>query len=400
LVQAKDKFPAAFDLGKLVDTRERRRIVGDFTLTITDAVAGRTYPDTIAKAASGYDTHGYVIDPFLLLRHPSRRTLTSYVPYRCLLAKGLEGIIVTGIALSAHRDAQPVVRMQPDIQNQGYAAGAAAAMASRAKSSIRKIDLRALQKHLVAIGNLPASVLSDADSFPLPDQEVAAAVPRILEDYRSAAVVMAHPQVAKPLLEEAYRQAAGDRQLLYAKVLAMLGSDTGLDTLLAELDQSDAWDDVPDWRIPAEAPGFPRVGWSMSHLDNTIVAIGRSRNDRGLPALLRRLSLLTPDTSFSHHRAVALALESLADRRAAQPLGELLRRPGMSGYAVTSIAAGEAPDSFRMQATRELMLARVLYRCGDWENLGQETLAEYARDLRGHFARHASAVLESKPASE
>ena len=37
---------------------------------------------------------------------------------------------MTGIGLSAHRDAQPVVRMQPDIQNQGYAAGVAAAMAA------------------------------------------------------------------------------------------------------------------------------------------------------------------------------------------------------------------------------------------------------------------------------
>ena len=31
-VYAKEKFSKAFDLGQLVDTRERRRIVGDFTL--------------------------------------------------------------------------------------------------------------------------------------------------------------------------------------------------------------------------------------------------------------------------------------------------------------------------------------------------------------------------------
>ena len=131
MVSAKDQFGDSFDLGQLVDTRQRRRIVGDYTLTTFDEFTHRTFADSIALAMAGYDTHGYVIDPCMLLRHPAGR-LTTYVPYRCLLPRGLEGLLVTGIGLSAHRDAQPVVRMQPDIQNQGYAAGAAAAMAVRA----------------------------------------------------------------------------------------------------------------------------------------------------------------------------------------------------------------------------------------------------------------------------
>jgi len=46
---------------------------------------------------------------------------------------------------------------------------------------------------------------------------------------------------------------------------------------------------------------------------------------------------------------------------------------------------------------KELYLARALYRCGDHEGLGQNTLREYSRDLHGHYARHAKAVL--KPAT-
>jgi hypothetical protein len=38
-----------------------------------------------------------------------------------------------------------------------------------------------------------------------------------------------------------------------------------------------------------------------------------------------------------------------------------------------------------------------LYRCGDHEGLGEKILKEYASDLRGHYARHAAAVLEEKP---
>jgi hypothetical protein len=43
----------------------------------------------------------------------------------------------------------PVIRMQADIQNQGYAAGVAAATAACSGRSLREIDIRALQKHLV-----------------------------------------------------------------------------------------------------------------------------------------------------------------------------------------------------------------------------------------------------------
>ena len=51
--------------------------------------------------------------------------------YRLTDIVGLDGILVSGIGISAQRDAQPLVRMQPDVQNQGYAAGVAAAMAAK-----------------------------------------------------------------------------------------------------------------------------------------------------------------------------------------------------------------------------------------------------------------------------
>ena len=266
-VYAKEKYSSSFDLGQLVDTRERRRIVGDFTLTVLDQVAGRTFPDTIAKSKTNYDTHGYIVEPYFLLRHPHGRTFTSYVPYRCLLPKGTEGLLVTGIGLSAHRDAQPIVRMQPDIQNQGYAAGAAAAMAARSGTLLRHIDIRALQQHLVDIGNLPESVLTDEDSHPLPADRVAEAVQTILDDDRSLAIILGHRETSLPLLQQAYRAATGEQQIACAKVLGMMGDATGLKTLLEELEQAKDWDEVPAWNSSAkDSPNPQRVGWSVSHV--------------------------------------------------------------------------------------------------------------------------------------
>jgi hypothetical protein len=140
----------------------------------------------------------------------------------------------------------------------------------------------------------------------------------------------------------------------------------------------------------------------MSPLDNLLVAMGRSGDRRALPAVLEKLKLLTAESEFSHHRAVGLALELIGDPSAAQPLAELLAKPGMSGYAQTSVESaiqretpgGTNSEQTRRESLRELLLARALYRCGDYQNVGRKTLETYSKDLRGHLARHAQAVLD------
>jgi hypothetical protein len=81
----------------------------------------------------------------------------------------------------------------------------------------------------------------------------------------------------------------------------------------------------------------------------------------------------------------------------------LLSKPGMQGYALTNIdrARREVSPSptdtvARNNSLRELVLARALYRCGDYHRLGEKILKQYAADLRAHYARHASAILQQK----
>jgi hypothetical protein len=412
LVYAKQKFASAFDLGQLVDTRERRQIMGDFTVTLLDQMSGRTYPDTIVHAMTNYDTHGFTVAPYSQLKHPLRTRFFSFLPYRCLLPTGLEGILVSGIGISAQRDAQPLVRMQPDVQNQGYAAGVAAAMAAESGESLRSIDVRALQRHLVEIGNLPEEVLSHADSFPADDDDLVAAVESVRGESEGLALVFAHADRSLPLLREAYQESSGRDQLAYAKILGMLGDDTGFETLAAAVRKADAWDEPPSWKITADEPGYRDVGWSLSKLDNTILALARTGRGDAVPLILDKLKTLTPRSAFSHHRSVALALETLGDSRAAEPLAGLLQQPGMTGHVhrsleqavVDDVAAKPVPErvrsawdaSNRTHAVRELALARALLRCGDHQGLAVRILTGYTYDLRGHFARHATALLESE----
>jgi hypothetical protein len=184
--------------------------------------------------------------------------------------------------------------------------------------------------------------------------------------------------------------------LTYAHILGILRDPAGFDTLVEAVEARE-WD--KGWKYT----GMGQYGPSMSELDSLIIALGRTRRDQALEPILAKVRQLRPDDALSHHRAVAEALETLCNPGAAKPLAELLQKPGMAGhaYANLDVATKNIPPnpedtSTRECSLRELFLARALYRCGDADGLGEKTLTEYARDLRGHYARHALAILQEK----
>jgi hypothetical protein len=364
---------SAFDVGQLIDTRERRRIVGDFVIDPLDELNGRTYPDSIVECASDFDSHGYTIHPCFALVPPDKSGIRPFVPYRALLPKGLEGVLVTGLGVSAHRDAVPPIRMQPDLHNQGYAAGVAAAASAKAGVGLRRIDVRELQRHLVEIGNLPAGVLTAADSFPPDPKAVAAAVERMGDGYAGAALVMWDAKTSLPLLRAAYGRATGPQRLVYAHTLAMLGDASGVEVLIEAVGAA-SWDKGWNFR------GMGQYGASLSRLDSMVLALGYARDRRAIPVLIAKARELTGSSEFSHCRAVAVALEQTADPSAAGELAGALGR----------LTGGRRDRNF---ALREITLARALFRCGDRDGTGRRVLEEYLRDDRGPFARHAAAVL-------
>jgi len=396
-VMARARFAQDYDLGQLIDTRERRRIVGDFVIDPLDIWNHRTYPDTVVVARSNFDTHGFTVHPVFTIRPPDRADIDVNVPYRALLPRGIDGLIVIGLGVSAHRDAMPVIRMQADIQNQGYAMGRAAAMLAKTGRSTRQLDIKALQKHLVEIGNLPPRVLTDTDSFPLPDARLDQAVTRVVNDYADIQVLLSDPDRALPRLHKAYASATDPNRLVYAHIMGMFGDATGADTLLEAVAKAE-WD--KGWRFT----GMGQFGPSMSRLDSLIIALGRTRDPRALDVILQKLRALGPSREFSHYRALAVALETLADPRAARPLYDLLQQPGMTGHALLDIrqALARQPKSPTDTSTREkslteLHLARALFRCGDFNRQGRSILEQYTHDLRAPYARHATAVLQASP---
>lgn len=401
---ATEKFKNFYDLSPVINSRERRRIVGDHVMSPLDEINNRTYEDTVVYCYSNFDSHGYTVHPAFFLMEPPHKGVYTNVPYRALLPKGLDGILVVGLGVSAQRDAVPVIRMQPDLQNEGYAAGVAASMASKAGTSTRAVDIKKLQAHLVEIGSLPKSVLTDKDSYPLPTEKVEEAVKSLKDNYKGVTLVLACPEQSLPLLRKAFAESASAQdQLVYAHVLGMMGDDVGALALATAVRDAD-WD--KGWNFK----GMGQFGWTVSRLDSLLIALGKTRNRQALPILIQKAKTLDATSEFSHMRAVALAMEAIGDPAAADVLAELLGKPGMMGHWATSQTQARSADApqartgvaientktryeDRTGALREIVLARALYRCGDRNGLGRKILTEYASDVRAHFAAHARAVL-------
>jgi hypothetical protein len=291
-----------------------------------------------------------------------------------------------------------LIRMQPDIQNQGYVAGMIAVRALREGVTMRCVNIATLQDELVKQEIIPESALGAKDSYPLPQEKIAEAVKSVKSGTGMAAIIT-NPDAALPLLRQAYASAATDEEkLAYARILGVLRDPTGTETLIKEIERQ-GWD--KGWNYT----GGGQYGNALSPLDRTIVALARTGDKRALEPILKKTAELDAKSDFSHARAVGLALEMIGagEPKAAAALVDLLNKPAMQGYVVLTpeVAAkfsGASPgdNSTRQTSIRELTLARALYRCGDKDGLGKKILEQYAQDLRGHMARHAQAVLEEK----
>lgn len=389
---AREKFKEAFDAGQLVDSRERRRIVGEYEVTPMDIRLKRTFPDTIVKARSNFDTHGFTVHPLFFIVLPDHEPMEAYVPLRALMPKGISNLLVTGLGISAHRDAMPVIRMQADVQNQGYAAGYLAAfMVSQGLGDFRRVDVGQAQEHLAEVGILGPEMVRPEDSFPLPRAEVQRALDRSPTDPDLIDRVFTLSREERiRCLREHYGKApdlAAKRH--FAFVLAVLGDSTGLETLIEEVTSS-PWDKGWDYT------GMGQFGASMSALDTRIMALGMARSDAAIPCLLDKAQALPDLAAFSHYRALADVFMRLRPAGAVPLLEAFLERQGLTGNHLHSArdrmktAAGSAIEtSYRNAALIELHLAAALFAIEPSHQLARRILEAFARDVRGLFARFA-----------
>jgi hypothetical protein len=114
-----------------IGVRETRRITGATTLTGDQILEpGQTYAhrrDAIARCDYGVDIH----DPVGSKAEQVQVPQPYEIPYRCLLPRGVDNLLVAGRAISADHVALSSLRIQPNCYALGQAAGTAAALATQ-----------------------------------------------------------------------------------------------------------------------------------------------------------------------------------------------------------------------------------------------------------------------------
>lgn len=127
-----------------VGVRETRRIVGEYTLTQEDIKAQRSFEDVVAQTNAGVDIHNPAGD-----KSTERWEQYHYdIPYRCLVPKGVERMLVPGRAISTDHVAMSSVRMQPTCLNMGQAAGIAASLGIERSCPVRDVPYTDLRREL------------------------------------------------------------------------------------------------------------------------------------------------------------------------------------------------------------------------------------------------------------
>jgi hypothetical protein len=134
-----------------VGIRETRRIQGSYVLTKEDCRTGADFPDQVARGAYPLDVHDVSPSVHGTANVPGGGTDLSQIPRsygipaRCLVALGVDNLLVAGRALSATHEAAGSARGQPVCMATGHAAGTMAALAATLNTVPSKLDIKHVQ---------------------------------------------------------------------------------------------------------------------------------------------------------------------------------------------------------------------------------------------------------------
>ena len=125
-----------------IGVRETRRILGEYVLTADDAIAGKRFADAIAISSNPMpEYHG-------------RRYFFQHegfdIPYRCLVPKTVDGLVLSGRCISCEQGAFQSARSMAPAMAVGHASGCAAALAAKTGLQPRKLDVQELRRLLLS----------------------------------------------------------------------------------------------------------------------------------------------------------------------------------------------------------------------------------------------------------
>lgn len=147
-VEVLKKYDEDFSEIELIQTapmlgvRESRRIEGEYVITVDDLMKGQQFNDGITMVTFNIDIHDAN-----QMSQTCRAVKPYQIPYRSLIPKGIDHLLVVGRCISGTHEAMASYRVTGNCCAMGEAAGRAAAAAVRRSVDLRDVSIEEIFPH-------------------------------------------------------------------------------------------------------------------------------------------------------------------------------------------------------------------------------------------------------------
>ena len=372
-------------LAPIIGLRQSRQIVGEYQLTLADEIVGRRFEDAVSFTVAHYDNHHHDYENesdeaalwVWALGNWGER-IGCEVPYRCMIPKNVDGLILACRALSVTYDAHMEFRMQNDIQRIGEVAGIAAAMAARAGVPLREIDLPKLQVTLKKSGILdpryrPKPAVQERTMLELP-------APEALDPQQTKELVWLSTQGTPEnalALKGMLNSHDPHTRFRASAALAWHGLDAGVPELLKYVEEREGEETQGQRNTPFWQAAIPFLGMAESKKAvPTLVGILEDK-EAGLDALI----------------GAVRALGRIGDESAVPALDKFLKREDLPAARIMNSGRGTVENA-RWQI--ELAAAEALSKLGVSDQETDKIIQPYLSDDRAYVRRYANKLLRER----
>ncbi|MGB9596171.1 MAG: FAD-dependent oxidoreductase, partial [Candidatus Poribacteria bacterium] len=386
-----DKFDAGnriLHIAPIIGIRQSRQIIGEYQLTLADEIAGRKFEDGISFMTTFYDNHGFDYENesdeaalwVWALGNFSRR-IGCEVPYRCMIPKNVDGLILACRAISLTFDAHAGMRMQNDIQRIGEVAGLAGAMAVKDGVPVREIDIKKLQAMLKESGIL------DEKYRPAPaveDRPLELPAGTEIDESKTEALVWLSTYKGKETalaLKNLINSEDPNMRFRASAALAKYGVEEAFQELLRSVKE----------RVNDKTKGAKSVAiWEAS-----IPFLGMTGDKRAVPALIEILK--DKNATLDALIGALRALERIGDKSVVSDIQEFLKRDDLPTKRVLQSSSAllkdmsPAVDDARWQI--ELAAAETLLSLDVPLDNVRKIVEPHLKDNRVYVRRYANKIL-------
>jgi ribulose 1,5-bisphosphate synthetase/thiazole synthase len=127
-----------------IGLRETRRVMGEHVLTADEVLQGKKFEDGVGANAWPLETVSSQKRQFVFLNGDDFHT----IPYRSLVPKKVENLLMAGRFVSCTHEAQASIRVTGPASVMGQAIGTAAALSIKEGVTPRQLDVKLLQREL------------------------------------------------------------------------------------------------------------------------------------------------------------------------------------------------------------------------------------------------------------